>query len=333
MDGLDRTRESLVSVVITTHNRARLLALAMRSVLEQTYRHLELLVVDDASTDDTGETVGRLADGRVRYLRHAECRGGSAARNTGILNASGDFIAFLDDDDEWFPRKLELQMERFRANPRAGAVYTGLLHVELETGRTVNARVARKRGYLFDDLMVANVVGTPSTVVVRREIFDRGGLFDETIQALEDLDMWRRMGGTCYFDFVREPLLRYGLHGHERVTVDYGKMAHGFEAQLEKFADEFARRDKARSVCHYWIGLYYIRDDPKRARQALLRAVAAYPLRPNPYPWLALTCCGKTGLRALDLFERYPWRRYTYLRGWLKSRFYGVNHRRAQAHA
>jgi glycosyltransferase involved in cell wall biosynthesis len=325
MDSSNHENGSLVSVVIPTHNRAGLLARAVRSVLEQTYCHFELLVVDDASTDDTEKTMGRFCDGRIRYIKHLECRGGSAARNTGIAQARGDFIAFLDDDDEWLPDKLALQMARFRENPRIGAVYTGLLFVECETGRIVNVRIPRKRGYLFDDLMVSNVVGTPSTVVVRKELLDRAGLFDETIRALEDLDMWRRMGRICYFDYVKEPLMRYGLHGYARVTIDYGKMARAFETQLEKFADEFARRDKARSVCHYWIGLYCIRDNPKRARQALWKAVTDYPLRPNPYPWLALTFFGDVGLCALDLFERYPWRSYTYIRGWLKARIYGIN--------
>jgi len=325
MSGTDHDREDLVSVVIPTHNRATLLAHAVRSVLDQTYHNLEVIVVDDASSDGTQEMIERCRDDRIVYLKHAESRGGSAARNTGIARASGDFIAFLDDDDTWLPYKLARQMERFRENPRIGAVYTGLLFVEWETGRIVNVRIPRKRGYLFDDLMVSNVVGTPSTVVVRREFFHRVGLFDETIRALEDLDMWRRMGRICYFDYVREPLMRYGLHGHARVTVDYGKMVRGFESQLEKFADEFAKRDKARSVCHYWIGLYCIRDDTKRARQALWKAVTAYPLRPNPYPWLALTYCGEVGLRALDIFEPRLWRRYTYVRGWLKARLYGVN--------
>ncbi len=82
-------------------------------------------------------------------------------------------------------------------------------------------------------------------------------------------------------------------------------------------------------MSYYWIGLHYIKDDPEQARRALWKAVTAYPLRPNPYPWLALTYLGNPGLYALDLFERYPWRSYTYIRGWLKAHLYGVDRSKA----
>ncbi len=205
MDIPERDHESLVSVVIPTHNRAALLARAVRSVLEQTYHNLEVIVVDDASRDDTQEMIESCHDDRIVYLKHAESRGGSAARNTGITSARGDFIAFLDDDDEWLPRKLACQMERFRENPQAGAVYTGFIWVEWEKERIVDVQIPRKRGYLFDDLMVENVVGTPSTVVIRRECFDGIGLFDESLWSSEDIDMWRRLSGSCYFDYVKTP--------------------------------------------------------------------------------------------------------------------------------
>ena len=325
MHGIDHDRGDLVSVVIATHNRPGLLAGAVRSVLEQTYRNLELIVVDDASSAETAEMMGRFRDARIRYLRHAEVRGGSAARNTGIANARGCFIAFLDDDDEWLPQKLACQMERFRENPQAGAVYTGFIWMEHQQRRIVDVQIPKKRGYLFDDLMVGNVIGTPSTVVIRRKCFDGVGFFDEALLSSEDIDMWRRLSGSCYFDYVKTPLMRYGLHGYARVSADHGKVIGGFEAQLAKFADEFEKRPRARSVSYYWIGLHYIKDDPKRAQQALWKAVTAYPLRPNPYPWLALTYLGNLGLYALDLFERYPWRSYTYIRGWFKSRLYGVS--------
>jgi glycosyltransferase involved in cell wall biosynthesis len=100
-----------VSVVIPTYNRASLLGRAIKSVLEQTYQDFEIIVVDDASTDNTEEVVRNLRDRRIRYLRHEKNRGGSAARNTGIRAAWGQYIAFQDSDDEWLPEKLKKQME------------------------------------------------------------------------------------------------------------------------------------------------------------------------------------------------------------------------------
>jgi glycosyltransferase involved in cell wall biosynthesis len=101
----------LVSVVLPTFNRAHLLKSALASVLSQTYKNLEIIVVDDASTDDTQQVVAVIKDHRLRYIRHVATKGGSAARNTGILAAIGSYIAFLDDDDEWYPEKVEAQLE------------------------------------------------------------------------------------------------------------------------------------------------------------------------------------------------------------------------------
>ena len=100
-----------VSVVIPTHDRAHLVGRAIRSVLAQTFQDFEIIVVDDCSVDNTKEVVQSLADSRIRYLRHEINRGGSAARNTGIGAARGEWIAFLDSDDEWLPKKLEKQLE------------------------------------------------------------------------------------------------------------------------------------------------------------------------------------------------------------------------------
>src|SRR5581483_7703419 len=102
-----------VSVVVSTHNRAELLHAAIASVLSQSFQDFEILVVDDHSQDHTAQVVQRFRDGRIKYLRHETRRGGAAARNTGIQNSSGEYIAFLDDDDEWLPEKLETQVALF----------------------------------------------------------------------------------------------------------------------------------------------------------------------------------------------------------------------------
>ncbi|MFC7193467.1 glycosyltransferase family 2 protein [Halosimplex aquaticum] len=102
-----------VSVIIPTYNRATLVKRAIQSVLNQTFKDFELIIVDDASDDETPEVIDSINDARLEYIRHDLNRHGGAARNTGIKYASGKYIAFLDDDDEWYPTKLERQVERF----------------------------------------------------------------------------------------------------------------------------------------------------------------------------------------------------------------------------
>lgn len=112
-----------VSVVIPTHNRSSLLRRAIQSVLDQTYQDFEIIVVDDASTDDTEAVVKGFADERIRYVRHSENRGEAASRNTGIRLAKGEYIAGHDDDDVWLPPKLEKQVKAFeKASPKVGVV-------------------------------------------------------------------------------------------------------------------------------------------------------------------------------------------------------------------
>ena len=140
---------SQVSVIIPTHNRARFLREAISSVLNQTFQDFEILVVDDASDDNTREVVAGFEDIRIKYFRHDTNRGGSAARNTGIRNSMCSYIAFLDDDDEWFPEKLGKQMELLLASdPKVGAVYTGYLDVDKATGQVIGEQLPSRRGNL-----------------------------------------------------------------------------------------------------------------------------------------------------------------------------------------
>ena len=192
--GETQSAKPLVSVVIPTFNRAWCLREAVDSVLSQEVGDFELIVVDDGSTDDTPQLLEGYGDA-IRVLRR-ENRGVSAARNAGIAAARGELIAFLDSDDIWLPGKLRRQVEFFTSHPEALICQTEELWVR--NGRRVNpGRRHRKRdGMIFAPSLDLCLV-SPSAVMVRRELFDRVGLFDESLPACEDYDLWLRV--SCRF--------------------------------------------------------------------------------------------------------------------------------------
>jgi glycosyltransferase involved in cell wall biosynthesis len=179
-----------VSVVVPTYNRAWCLAEALDSVLAQDVAGVELIVVDDGSTDDTPQLLAGYGE-RIRVLRQ-ENRGVSAARNAGIAAARGGLVAFLDSDDLWLPGKLRAQVDFFAAHPEALVCQTEELWVK--DGRRVNpGRRHRKRGGMIFEPSLELCLVSPSAVMMRRELFERVGHFDEALPACEDYDLWLRV--------------------------------------------------------------------------------------------------------------------------------------------
>ena len=286
-----------VSVVIPTRNRELLLPNAIRSVLAQTFRGLEVLVVDDASEDGTREVVAGLSDGRVRYLRRESRQGGSAARNAGIRASRGEFVAFLDDDDEWLPDKLELQLALFAADPELGVVYSSYLVVDRESGRVVGRKVAERRGDLSRDLLVRNVIGNTSSVVARRSCFETAGLFDEQLPSFEDYDLWLRLSTRFRFDFVERDLAKYYVHGR-KVSTDLGALDCGIDILRRKHGSS---REFCRNLARQSLGLgvqYCSRGEGEKGRRALVRSIRLAPFQPRPYLNLALSLLGKQAFQA-----------------------------------
>ncbi len=208
-----RKAEPLVSVLMPAYNTARFIGRAIESVLTQTYTHWELVIVDDGSTDDTPEVVGRYTDERIRYIR-TENRGPGAARNTAIDNAHGEFIALLDSDDVWFPHKLGIQMEALRGPVDVGLVYANVWRIDEEGHRLKPYRFSLGRlpiGSCLDRMLVRNGVFCTSTVVFRRDILDRTGGFNATLHAGQDWDLWRRMSMYVNFGYTARPLTAYRI--------------------------------------------------------------------------------------------------------------------------
>ena len=282
-----------VSVVIPTCNRARLLRAAIASVLAQQFENFEIIIIDDASDDETRAVIAGFSDSRIRYFRHADNRGEAASRNAGLAHARGEYIAFLDDDDSWLPEKLAAQVEVLDRSPgRVGAVYTAYDRIDMKTGATIATVPAEKRGDIYAALRAQNWVGSPSAVMVRRACFDRVGWFDHQIKFGVDYDMWIRISRHYEFETINRPLVLYAVHS-DRLSTDTRAILRGKQDQLEKYADYFA--GDRRSYGRYFLALgvlYCYNRRPAEGRAALRRAIRIYPFEVRPYVNLFLSFCG-----------------------------------------
>lgn len=196
----------LVSAVIPTYNYGHYVTEAVDSVLAQTYKNVEVIVVDDGSTDDTRDRLA-VYGSRIRYI-HQQNQGLSAARNTGIKAAGGPFVAFLDSDDLFHPRKLELQMRVFAARPELGLVATGQFSDEPATWAPAPDGPPPVQGLSLVDVVTRSRFA-PSSVVARRECFEVVGQFDTTLRSVEDRDMWIRIADRFPLVVIPLPLTWY----------------------------------------------------------------------------------------------------------------------------
>jgi len=229
----------LISVVIPNYNYGRYLPQAIDSALAQSYPHLEVIVVDDGSTDDSA-AVQRQYGERVRWLQQRH-QGVSAARNWGIQESRGEVVAFLDADDIWHPAKLERQAALLR-NPAVGLVYCGVQYITA-AGQPLATNVAGQRGRVLQELALLRAPGVPvngSTLLVRQACLQRTGGFDVALSTSADWDLCRRIACHYEIELVREPLVLYRLHAaamHRNVDLLAHDMLHAF---ARMFADPAA---------------------------------------------------------------------------------------------
>jgi len=227
-----------VSVIIPTHNRPAFLRRAIESVLRQTYEDFDIIVVDDASREDVQGIINDFHDSRIRLIRHEVSTGEAGARNTGILNSQGEYIAFLDDDDEWLPEKLALQVTILENNsPKVGGVYTGYMAVNFTEQQVLYRKVPSKRGDIYRDLLKRNVIDTPSTVLIRRACIEKAGLFDGAVFYGIDCDLYLRIAKHFHFEYLEAPLVKYHIHD-DRITNNPEIVSKGLEAMSRKYAGE-----------------------------------------------------------------------------------------------
>lgn len=228
---------TIVSVVIPVYNYGKFIRQAVCSALEQTISNLEVIVVDDGSTDHTPGEVSGINDARLRYIYQTN-QGMSSARNLGIRHARSDFVAFLDADDYWLPRKLELQLALLEEDKSRGLVYGGYQLVDAEGGLLAIRYPEISQVNLVKRLVLGNIIsGSSTTSVVRKECFALVGLFDETIRYAGDWDMWLRIARRYDCAAVQEPVACVRLHNNNLTSVSVL-----FEKELQAVLDKFYRQ-------------------------------------------------------------------------------------------
>ncbi|WP_263834158.1 glycosyltransferase family 2 protein [Salinibacter sp.] len=253
----------MVSVVIPTKNRPKLLGRAINSVIGQTYGDFECIVVDDGSDIPASRVLKRFDDPRVRCIRYDTSRGASAARNSGIRASSGRYIAFLDDDDEWIKTKLEKQVDLIKKlDESVGLIHCWMLRINDETGEVVNSVKPELRGEIFEKTLARQPLGNVSCWLVRRPVLRELNGFDESLPRGNDGDFLRRLCLSERVDYVPQVLVRYHLE-HERQQITRSdcegirNAITGQKVKLEKFETQLAKLPRQRSKIHSQIAYRY----------------------------------------------------------------------------
>lgn len=220
----------LVSVIIPNYNYASYVGEAIDSVLRQDYPNVEIIVIDDGSSDDSRAVIESYGD-RVKGIFQKN-QGVAATRNNGVAATEGEFVAFLDADDAWMPTKLSRQMDRF-ADASVGLVHVGVAEMD-SSGAGVGENLAGLEGRVANDLLLLRpvILGGGSGVVIRRRIFDEVGGFDTRLSTSADWELYYRIAARCEVAFVPEPLVRYRFHGsnmHNNIEAMEHDVRIGFE--------------------------------------------------------------------------------------------------------
>lgn len=247
-----------VSVIIPTCNRPVLAVKAVKSALSQTYRNLEVIVVDDGLKERAEEAIALLNDPRIKYFKHEQNQGGAAARNTGIKMAQGDFIAFLDDDDEWLPEKLETQMKEFiNTPPDVGFCFCAVVCIYSDTKRE-NSQIPEGINNYFERALKSFNSFLTVTLIIKKNVFKAVGCFDENFPSHQEPDLMIRVTKQFKGLGVNQPLVLVNMRrDHRQIGSDINKRIAGRRMILEKYSGEFSRWPKILAFHYFQLGIFY----------------------------------------------------------------------------
>jgi len=302
----------IVSVIIPAYNASQFIAEALDSVFAQTFDDFEVIVIDDGSTDDTREIVQKYQK-KLKYV-YQENAGPSSARNSGIRMAEGNYIAFLDSDDLWLPDKLEKQVAVFKANPKLGMVITENI---LFDERGIFCTKVGKKEYLMNGDLVANIflrsgVVTP-TIMVRRDVFDEVGYFEEYLRIAEDDNMWIRIAAEFDVDLLDESLTKVRGHQLRTMRLNFDQTSYiqdSINMLMNKYGDPVRSRIKnlvPRKLfqVHFATGYqHFDRKESKLARKAFAKAISHKKVNTKGYLYYIMSLIPNRLLNFLRTIKR-----------------------------
>jgi glycosyltransferase involved in cell wall biosynthesis len=319
-------------VVIPTYNRAHYIAESIQSVLDQTYRDFELIIVDDGSTDNTKEVVSGFKDPRIRYI-YQERRGVAAAANVGIKASTGEYIGLMASDDIWLPRYLELQLALLDSHPETSVVCSDMYIFDSDTGTSLGRLWQDKSDrYLREtqdgirqpltEFLSRGALFTTQTSIINHKVFHEVGYLDESLpNGNEDYDMFVRILHRFSIGIVNQPLAKYRRH-RDSLSRNFEQLYRGRLAVINKMLNNYSLSDEhiklvqrrlARTHCEY--GWEKIRESGGvvRGREKLLAAIRVNPWWPRPYLYLAFSLLGNRAIQTLKSMLK-SWKK------WLVSR-------------
>lgn len=243
----------MVSAIISTYKRSpEIVERAIKSIINQTYKDIEIIVVDDSPSDYSernlvAKMVSSYADSNVKYIQHEVNKGACAARNTGIDNSSGEYLAFLDDDDEWCEDKIEKQLAVMEASDNEiGLVYCGNYTKNDITGELKTDAREYHDGDVFDRVIERNFIGSTSFPLLKRQAVLEAGKFDVEMLASQDADLWIRVAEKYKIGFVAEPLVIYHVHPGEAITGNHHNKILALNRLYKKHEEYLATHPHAR---------------------------------------------------------------------------------------
>jgi glycosyltransferase involved in cell wall biosynthesis len=286
----------LVSAIIPNYNYARYVGEAVESALGQTYPNIEVIVVDDGSTDNSLEVLEQYRD-RIKIIDQKNS-GVCVARNRGVAESAGEYIAFLDADDVWLPEKIEKQVEKFASGKDLGLVHVGVIDIDA-SGDELATHLNGMEGDVAAELMMfekAVILGGGSGVMIPRPVFDEVEGFDESLSTSADWDLYFRISSAFSVGFIGEPLLRYRLHGsnmHSNVARMEREMLSAYEKAFSRVPDEGGQRTG-------------------RAYGSLYRVLSGSYFRAGNYGSFFRTAvlCFLNDPRSIGYFLKFPARRF-----------------------
>ncbi len=246
-------KQPLVSAIVTTYKRdADTVGRALRSIVNQTYEALEIILVNDYPEDE--QLSAQLAalcgsfEREIRYCPMEKNSGSNAARNHGAESARGEFIAFLDDDDEWAEKKIELQVQAAGSDPGVGIVYG---NYQIISPKYSEIRVRNQNrlpeGDIYGRLFTSNFIGSTSFPMLRKKAFDEAGCFNKDVPALQDIELWLRITKSYTAKYVHEPLGTYYFYEGDRISAHPERRIRGYEMIYEQHKDYLAEHKRAKA--------------------------------------------------------------------------------------